>query len=261
LRCGKKSAARLFLLVFRQPTRTIMREPRNDPLPDRGRDGDLSMNRFVGAPVGRLMLAVSCAALAVACAKKAEEAAAPEEKAEEAVVAEAPVEEPMVEAEVMAEAAPIGSANVTVTMTNGAPAFGTVSEGACTPGGGSCVSGINLAAAGNVDLSGFPPGDITININLDQSVTSAGYSFPSDAWQAVAIVVIPPGTVTAPIPVFGQANWPAEFDAPSVSSATLSFVDKDDDQNAYEYSIQLQGPNGMMVMDPKIQGGGGGGNK
>jgi hypothetical protein len=213
------------------------------------------MRKFVGAPMGRLLLAASCAALAVACAKK-EEAAAPAEKVEEAVVAEAPADEPMVEAEVMAEAAPIGSANVTVTMTNGAPAFGTVSEGACAPGGGSCVSGINLAAAGNVDLSGFPPGDITINVNLDSSVTGAGYSFPSDAWQAVAIAVIPPGTVTAPIPVFGQANWPAEFDAPSVSSATLSFVDKEDDQNAYEYSIQLQGPNGMMVMDPKIQNGG-----
>jgi len=205
---------------------------------------------------GRLLLAASLAAIAVACAKKD---AAPAEPVVEAVTE--PVVEPMVEAEV-ADAAPIGSANITVTMTNGAPAFGTVSEGACAVGGGSCVSGINLAAAGNVDLSGFPPGDITINVNLDNTVTGAGYSFPSDPYAAVAIVVIPAGSITAPVPVFGQANWPAEFDAPSVTSSSVVFVDKDDDQQAYEYSIQLQRSDGsMLVMDPKIQGGGGGGNK
>lgn len=201
----------------------------------------------------RLMLAASAATLVVACAKKAEEAAEPAAPAEEIIAAEAPAAEPMVEAEV-ADAAPIGSANITVTLTNGVPAFGAVSEGACAPGGG-CVGGINTNAAGNVDLTGFPPGDITINVNLDSTVTGAGYSFPSDPYAAVAIVVIPPGTVTAPIPVFGQANWPAEFDAPSVSSATLSFVDKEDDQQAYEYSIALQGPNGALVIDPKIQNG------
>ncbi|MDZ7628815.1 MAG: hypothetical protein U5J99_10485 [Parvularculaceae bacterium] len=207
----------------------------------------------------RAILAAALLPLAAACEKKAEDAA-PAPTAD--IVAEEPVSEPMVEAETMVEdAAPIGSANVTVTLTNGAPAFGAVSEGACAVGGGSCVSGVNLNAAGNVDLSGFPAGDITINVNLDASVTGAGYSFPSDPYQAVAIVVIPAGTITAPIPVFGQANWPAEFDAPSVSSAALSFVDKEDDQKAYEYSIQLQGPNGMLVMDPKIQGGGSGGNK
>jgi hypothetical protein len=200
----------------------------------------------------RLMLAASAATLVFACAKKAEEAPAPAAPAEEIVAAEEPAAEPMVET---TDAAPIGSANVTVTMTNGQPAFGTVAEGACAPGGG-CFGGVNLNAAGNVDLSGFPPGDVTVNVNLDASVTGAGYSFPSDPWQAVAIAVIPPGTVTAPVPVFGQANWPAEFDAPSVSSATLSFIDKEDDQDAYEYSIQLQGPNGTMVMDPTIQNGG-----
>lgn len=200
----------------------------------------------------RAIIAAALMPLAAACEKKAEVAAP---------AADAVVEEPMVEAETMVEdAAPIGSADITVTLTNGAPAFGAVSEGACAPGGG-CIGGINTNAAGNVDLSGFPAGDITINVNLDSSVTGAGYSFPSDPYQAVAIVVIPAGTITAPIPVFGQANWPAEFDAPSVSSAALSFVDKDDDQNAYEYSIQLQGPNGILVMDPKIQGGGSGGNK
>lgn len=200
----------------------------------------------------RLTLAASAAAIVAGCAKPSDEATA--ESSAPADAKTAPVEE---EVAIEAAAAPIGSANVTVAMTNGQPAFGTVSEGACAPGGGSCVSGINLNAAGNVDLSGFPPGDITININLDGSVTGAGYSFPSDPWQAVAIAVIPPGSVTAPVPVFGQANWPAEFDAPSVSGATLSFVDKEDDQNAYEYSIQLRRSDGsMMVMDPKIENGG-----
>ena len=212
------------------------------------------MKYVITAPAGRLLVFASCAALAVACARKAEAPAEPAaaEPAVDAVTE--PEVEPVVEAEV-GDAAPIGSANVTVTLTNGAPAFGSVSEGACAPGG-SCIGGVNLNAAGNVDLSGFPPGDITVNVSLDQSATDAGYSFPSDPYAAVAIAVIPAGAVTAPIPVFGQANWPAEFDAPSVSSASLSFVDKDDDQNAYEYSIQLQGPNGLLVMDPKIQGSG-----
>ena len=213
------------------------------------------MKNSVAASSGRLLIALSCAAIAAACAKKEEAPAAP---AADPVAEAAPAEpEIMVEEAEFADAAPIGSANVTVTLTNGAPAFGTVSEGACAPGGG-CIGGIDTNAAGNVELSGFPPGDITINVNLDSTVTGAGYSFPSDPWQAVAIVVIPAGTVTAPIPVFGQANWPAEFDAPSVSSSTLSFVDKEDDQQAYEYSIQLQGPNGMMVMDPKITNSGSG---
>ncbi len=205
--------------------------------------------RFSASASGRTILLLSTALIAVACAKKD---AAPAEPVVEA--ASEPAIEPMVEAEV-ADAAPIGSANITVTMTNGVPAFGTVSEGACAPGGGSCMSGINLAAAGNVDLSGFPPGDITINVNLDSTVTGAGYSFPSDPWQAVAIVVIPTGTITAPIPVFGQSNWPPEFDAPSVSGASVVFVDKEDDQQAYEYSIQLLGPNGAFVIDPKITNG------
>ena len=213
------------------------------------------------ASAGRLLLAASLAALASACEKKAE---APADPASAGPVVEAVAGseiEPMVESDV-ADAAPIGSANITVTLTNGAPAFGQVSEGACAPGG-ACIGGLDLNAAGNVDLSGFPPGDITINVNLDATVTGAGYSFPSDPYAAVAIVVIPAGSITAPIPVFGQSNWPAEFDAPSVSGATLSFIDKEDDQQAYEYSIALVAPDGSaLVMDPKIQNGtSGGGNK
>jgi hypothetical protein len=200
----------------------------------------------------RILMAAAAATALAACAKKAEQPAAPVEEAAQEVVAEEAVSEPVVEADLAARP-PIGAASVTVTMTNGQPAFGTVSEGACTPGG-VCVGGINMNAAGDIDFTGFPPGDITINITLDQSVTGAGYSYPSDPYQAVAIAVVPPGVVTSPVPVFGQANWPAEFDAPSVSGATLSFVDKEDDQNAYEYAIQLQRSDGSLkTMDPRIR--------
>lgn len=218
------------------------------------------MKKSALAQSARLFCAVSCAAIIVACAKTDEAPAAPAatEPAVDAVAE--PEVEPMVEA--VEDAAPIGAATITVTMTNGAPAFGSVSEGACNPGGG-CFGGISLTAAGNVDLTGYPAGDITITVSLDDTVAGAGYSFPSDPYQAVAIVVIPAGTITAPVPVFGQANWPAEFAAPTASSTTLSFVDSDDDQQAYEYSIQLQRSDGsMLVMDPKIQNGtSGGGNK
>lgn len=210
------------------------------------------MNIRIPALSGRLLLAGSMAALVVACAKKDEAPAAPV-AAEPAVEAVAePEVEPMVEA--VADAAPIGSADITVTMTNGAPAFGAVSIGFCSLSGG-CGSGINLAAGGNVDLSGFPPGDVTVNVNLDSSVTGAGYSFPSDPYQAVAIVVIPAGTITSPVPVFGKDNWPDEFKKPSVSSATITFIDKEDDQQAYEYAIQLMQNGSAVMLDPKIQNG------
>jgi hypothetical protein len=204
------------------------------------------------AGISRILLAAAAATALAACAKKAEQPAAPVEESAPEVVAEEAVSEPVVESEI-ADAAPIGTASVTVTMTNGQPAFGAVSEGACAPGGG-CVGGINTNAAGDIDFTGFPPGDIAITVTLDQSVTSAGYSFPSDPYQAVAIAVIPPGTVTSPVPVFGQASWPAEFDAPSVSASALTFVDKEDDQNAYEYAIQLQRSDGsLQTMDPRIR--------
>lgn len=215
------------------------------------------MNIRIPALSGRLLLAASMVALAGACAKKE---AAPVEPAAAEPVAEAvvesevePIVEPMVEA--VADAAPIGSADITVTMTDGAPAFGSVSVGFCSLSGG-CGSGINLAAGGNVDLSGFPPGDVTVNVKLDSSVTGAGYAYPSDPYAAVAIVVIPAGTITSPVPVFGKDNWPDEFKKPSVSGATVTFVDKEDDQQAYEYSIQLVRSDGTtLTMDPKIQNG------
>lgn len=206
----------------------------------------------------RLMLAVSGLTLAVACAKKVDDAAEPAAPVEDVVVETAPDELPVVETAVDAtvDTGPIGSANVTITMANGAPAFGAVGEGFCLTNG-SCGSGINLNAAGNIDLSWFPPGDVVVTVALDQSMTAAGYSLPADPYQAVAIVVIPSGSVTAPIPVFGSANWPAEFDAPSITSAGVVFVDKEDDQQAYEYSIQLMRADGSpTIIDPKIENGG-----
>ncbi len=112
---------------------------------------------------------------------------------------------------------------------------------------------------GELDLSHFPPGDVSISINLEDAVWNAGYRFPGDVYQAVAIVVYPPGSTTTPSPVFGHNNWPAEFDAPSFTAGgqKLAFVDKDDDVNAYEYSIAVKAPNGTItVLDPKIKNGG-----
>jgi hypothetical protein len=202
-------------------------------------------NRF------RLLLAASAASLIAGCSKQATEEAAPAEPASEPEAAEV---EPMMEAET--DTAPIGSATITITLENNAPVFSAVSSGYCIPHE-SCVSGVNLNAEGNVDLSTFPEGDITINVTLDDAAWAANYRFPSDPYQAVAIVIWPAGT-SEPTPTFGQANWPAEFQAPSVSSdqRTLTFIDDDDDQQNYEYDIGLNGPNGRVVLDPKIENGG-----
>ena len=50
---------------------------------------------------------------------------------------------------------------------------------------------------------------------------------------------------------------------PAVSSdqKSVSWTDLESDQNVYEYSIGLDGPNGRVVMDPKISNGGGTSNK
>lgn len=196
----------------------------------------------------RILLATSAAALAVACAKKAEEAAPAETAGTDAVATMAEAEDdPNI----------VGSATISITLTNNAPVFSAVASGYCIPHE-SCVSGVNLDAEGNVDLSTFPDGDITISVSLDDSAWNAGYKFPSDPYQGVAIVIWPSGT-TEPTPVFGQANWPAEFAAPTVSSdlRTLSFIDDDADQQNYEYDIGLDGPNGRVVLDPEIKNGGG----
>jgi hypothetical protein len=194
-----------------------------------------------------MLLAACSAPLALACSKQAEEAA----PAETAAIVEADA------ADAATDSDPIGSATISVTLVNNAPAFSSVASGYCIPHE-SCMSGVNLTAEGNVDLTEFPEGDITINVTLDDTMWAANYRFPSDPYQAVAVVIWPAGA-PEPSPVFGQANWPAEFAPPSVSSdlRTISFVDDDDDQQNYEYDIALDGPNGRIVLDPEIKNGGG----
>ncbi len=196
----------------------------------------------------RLLLAASAATLIIACAKKAEDAAVEPAPAETAAV-ETEAVEPMVEAATVARTA---SASVEVGIQNGAPYFASAgysySDG--SSGGGGIVLG-----TGDVDISGIPPGDVNFTITLNADAVAAGYSFPSDPYQAIAIVVIPPG-VTAPAPQFGQQYWSAEFDPPTVSGNSLMFVDQDEYADAYEYSIGLNGPNGRVVMDPEIKNGG-----
>jgi len=126
-----------------------------------------------------------------------------------------------------------------------------------TSGGGE--SGGMALGSGELDLSVIPPGDVTITIKLDDEVWNAGYRFPGDIYQAVAIAYYPPNSTSAPAPVFGQENWPAEFDAPSFAEGgkNLVFIDKDDDQSTYEYSIAINKPGGeRIVLDPKIKNGG-----
>jgi hypothetical protein len=116
---------------------------------------------------------------------------------------------------------------------------------------------------GNIDLSSFPPGNVLITVTLDDDAWNAGYRLPTDGYQAVALAIDPPGAPTAPTPVFGQSSWPAGFMMPAVSAdqRSVSWTDLESDQNVYEYSIGLQGPNGRVVMDPKIKNGGGAGNR
>lgn len=201
----------------------------------------------------RLMLAASAATLVFACARKAEEPAAETPIAEEAAP-ETEAAEPIAEAET--DPNQIGTANIAITLNAGEPAFGSVASGFCAPGGG-CAGGINLDAEGNVDLSQFPAGDIEISVAFDDVSWAAGYRFPSDPYQAVAIVIWPAGT-TEPTPTFGQASWPAEFQAPTVSPdlRTLTFIDDDADQQNYEYDIGITAADGSrIVMDPEIKNG------
>jgi len=205
---------------------------------------DQTMTRLM-----KLLLAASAATIAAGC----EHAAAPDAK--EAAI------EPMVEAE---EAQQGLSAWAEITLdASSQPAFGASGGGGCVNGG--CFSGINLAAAGNIDLSHFPPGNVALTIKFDDKAWAAGYRFPSDVWQAIGIAVIPPGSITDPIPGFGQQHWPIrEFTAPVFSDGgqSIIFTDYEDDTDVYEYAINLIRPNGSpMLLDPRIQNGGGTGNK
>lgn len=151
----------------------------------------------------------------------------------------------------------VATAQATIGLKDGKLYFSSTGFGSQTPEGGM-VTGM-LLNSGELDLTSIPgSGDVTISINLDDDVWNAGYRFPSDIYQAVAIAFYPANSTTAPTPVFGQASWPAEFDAPSFSNGgkTLVFIDKDDDSSTYEYSIALSKSGARFVLDPKIKNGG-----
>ena len=165
---------------------------------------------------------------------------------------------------ILAETVQGNASNISIGIVDGAPKFMGESSTVCHADGRCGMSsGISLTGiSGDIDLSHFTPGDVTITISLGSDAYNAGYRFPSDVYQAVALVVIPEGATSTPDPVFG-GPWPAEFGAPSVSAdlRTLTFIDKDDDTETYEYSIAINGPGGRVILDPKVKNGGGRGNR
>ena len=208
----------------------------------------------------RLLLAASAAILITACDKKAEDTTAATNEPAANVAANSAVVEPMVEA---VEAAPIGSATVTIGLNKdqgNAPYFAGAGAGFCNPGGG-CAGGI-AKDTGDVDLSGFPPGDVSITVDLDDDAYNAGYRFPVDAYQAVGIATWPAGASTEPpafLPLFGKAEWPAtEFEPPTVSSdqRAITFLDLESAKDSYQYAIAIDGPGGRKILDPEIKNGG-----
>ncbi len=175
------------------------------------------------------------------------------------VEAAAPVAEAGPLAVAMMEAATdpnqIGSATVTISVKDNAPYFSLMSEGWEANGG---AAGGMVLNTGEIDLSGFPAGDVLITVQLDDLAYGAGYRFSADGWQAVAIAEDPPGAPVAPTPIFGQANWPVQFQPPAVTAdqRSVSWTDLDSDKKVYEYSVAVTGPNGVVVLDPKIKPGG-----
>lgn len=155
----------------------------------------------------------------------------------------------------------IGAASAMLSLRDGVLWFSSVGAGYNPP------AGLVLAAdpsppvirnvGGDLDLTGFPPGNVRLTVAIDDSVVNGGYLIPADQWQAVALAVDLPGQPDA-TPVFGQANWPASFMAPSVAAdrRSVTWIDTETDQNVYEYSLALDGPNGRIVIDPKIKPGG-----
>jgi len=124
-------------------------------------------------------------------------------------------------------------------------------------GGG--YSGGMVKGSGDIDISRFSKGDVNFSIFLEDEIWNAGYRFPSDVYQAVAIAYYPPKSTTVPPAAFGNNHWPPEFGAPSFvdGGKKLVFVDKDDNNSAYEYSIAVIKPGGeRIVLDPKIKNGG-----
>jgi hypothetical protein len=231
----------------------------------------------------KLFIAIAAALVIAACSNES----AP--SATEAAVDPAPAPAPAPAAEPVAEAAPaefamtmpalpafvvtpmqadslppnlIGGASVTLSLRDGVMWFSAGSAGH------NAAPGQVLAATdtpppivrtdgGDLDLTGFPPGDVQLTVTIDDSVVAGGYLFPADAWQAVALAVDPPGQPAA-TPVFSQANWPANFQAPAIAAdrRSATWIDTDSDQNVYEYAFALEGPNGRLVIDPKIKPGG-----
>lgn len=165
--------------------------------------------------------------------------------------------QPMVMAAV--EEAQGNSSNISIGIIEGAPTFvGERSvtcheDGRCGESTGMALGGIS----GNIDLSKFPPGEVALSISIGDDAYDAGWRFPSNPYQAVALVIYPEDG-PKPNPVFG--NWPEgqEFGTPSVSEdfRTVSFVDHDDDNLAYEYAVAIEGPGGRVVLDPRIENGG-----
>ena len=207
-----------------------------------------------------LVAAACLAILSSGCSKPAEQAAVETPPPASPPVATAPAPVPEATAPMVAAATDpnqIGTAGISVGWQNNALVFASAGEGFCV--NGSCQSGIALNT-GNVDLSSFPPGNVLITVTLDDDAYNAGFRFPTDGYQAVALAIDPPGAPTAPTPVFGQGTWPAGFLAPAVSGdqRSVSWTDLESDQNVYEYSVALDGPNGRVVMDPKITNGGAG---
>lgn len=151
----------------------------------------------------------------------------------------------------------VARANATIGLKNGQLIFAS-SGFYYQPGNGGSSSGMVLES-GELDISNMRGGDVSISIALNDEIWNAGYRFPSDIYQAVAIAYYPPNSTNVPPAVFGQANWPGEFDAPSFADGgqKLQFVDKNDDDSTYEYSIAINKPDGQrIVLDPKIKNGG-----
>jgi len=143
-----------------------------------------------------------------------------------------------------------------IGLNNGELDF-TASGDGQTSGGGH--SGGIVKGSGDIDISSFSKGDVDFSIYLEDEIWNAGYRFPSDVYQAVAIAYAPSNSTTVPPAAFGKNNWPPEFGAPSFveGGKKLVFVDKDDNNNVYEYSIAVIKPGGgHIVLDPKIKNGG-----
>lgn len=171
--------------------------------------------------------------------------------------AAAPQAEATAEPVIMAEAVETqgNSSGISIGLVDGAPKFVAEHSVTCNLNGQCGESGgISLiGTSGDIDLSEFPPGDVAVSVSIGDDAYNAGWRFPSDPYQGVAIVIYPENGAK-PDPVFG--TWPSngEFGTPSVSAdlRTVSFKDHDNDGLRYEYAVAINGPGGRVVLDPKI---------